>query len=526
MSRICVNLQTKGRKYPPNDPRCETDVGLVKIFTQDEWNKLHARMHAEELQAKEREKIRQAREEMKEKSKEMYKDWTNTYLGARAKKLADREKRLAKEEAERVEKDKEEARYQAEQRRKKLCEARTMQYYESERVRRFHEALHLTEVLKERDLQMQLKAMQEEYEKSKGDEGYKEFLRKLDEAIKLEKEAAARARQATMESKNFVLTQIEDHKKQKAAEREAEFAEGRKIRQLALEAEEEMGRQGLQRKREMQDLNKILLESISDHQKMKTIEKIRDEEFDEDIRIYAAAKRKMTIMRMDKERSLFLAKSDMQRKAVELLEKQIRLQADDEDERIARAIKEREARFEAEEAAKKEKEEKGIREVLEHLHIVLKEKAAARDEEEKQAVEDLKRRIADAEALVKEEAEKKAKSRAICKELADDYLQKAEEHKANRKSEREAEIKWAREGDEDAQMEDAAFLDYANRLINTCEKNGRNTYPMRKEILWGKGLGMGMNLPGMGRMRTSAADNDPDCQTLPDFIPGKEHVEL
>ncbi|VDK84303.1 unnamed protein product [Dibothriocephalus latus] len=186
-----VNLQNKGRKYPPNDPRCETDVGLIKVFTQDEWKMLHVRMHAEELKAKEQEKIRQAREEMKEKSKEMYKDWTNTYL----------------EEAERVEKDKEEARYQAEQRRKKLCEARTMQYYESERVRRFHEALHLTEVLRERDLQMQLKGMQEEYEKNKGDDGYKEFLRKLDEATKLEQEAAARARQANVETKKFVLTQ-------------------------------------------------------------------------------------------------------------------------------------------------------------------------------------------------------------------------------------------------------------------------------------------------------------------------------
>ncbi|VDN43654.1 unnamed protein product [Dibothriocephalus latus] len=115
----------------------------------------------------------------------------------------------------------------------------------------------------------------------------------------------------------------------------------------------------------------------------------------------------------------------MQRKAVELLEKQLQLQADDEDQRIARAIREREEVFLREEAAKKEKQERGIREILEHLKVVLKEKAIAKTEEEKQAVEDLKRRIADAEALVKEEAEKRAKQRAICKELADDWLQKA-----------------------------------------------------------------------------------------------------
>ncbi|VDN15598.1 unnamed protein product [Dibothriocephalus latus] len=70
---------------------------------------------------------------------------------------------------------------------------------------------------------------------------------------------------------------IDDHKKQRAAEREAAFAEGRKIRQLALEAEEQIGREGAQRKQEMQELNRLLLQSIKDHETMKAVEKIKDE---------------------------------------------------------------------------------------------------------------------------------------------------------------------------------------------------------------------------------------------------------
>eukprot|EP00731_Ephydatia_muelleri_P008008 Em0004g346a len=82
--------------------------------------------------------------------------------GQRQKRLEARKLREEKEEAEKVKIDIEEAKFQANKRKEAIEKARTMVYYQTDRVKTFHGALVLAEVLREREAQLKLKQAKEE----------------------------------------------------------------------------------------------------------------------------------------------------------------------------------------------------------------------------------------------------------------------------------------------------------------------------------------------------------------------------
>lgn len=116
---------------------------LVKVFTRDEWDQLNARMHAEEMLAVKSQQELEFRRKIKEESNKIHKHWVNTIMGTRKKKLKEREERLRKEEEERIIVDQDWAKVQAEDRRKNLCYARTLQLYNTPRINKFHVCIHL-----------------------------------------------------------------------------------------------------------------------------------------------------------------------------------------------------------------------------------------------------------------------------------------------------------------------------------------------------------------------------------------------
>jgi len=61
-----------------------------------------------------------------------------------------------------VEVDLEEAQYQAERRKEAIERAKTLLYHQTDRVKQFHGALLLTEVLRERDAQVEYKKRREQ----------------------------------------------------------------------------------------------------------------------------------------------------------------------------------------------------------------------------------------------------------------------------------------------------------------------------------------------------------------------------
>ena len=92
-------------------------------------------------------------------SKQRQAGWENTLSGQRRAKLDAKKERDAAEEAARVEVDLEEEMYRAAQRKKVIDKAKKLQFREQDRAKELHSALLHTEVLKEREYQIQHKVL-------------------------------------------------------------------------------------------------------------------------------------------------------------------------------------------------------------------------------------------------------------------------------------------------------------------------------------------------------------------------------
>ncbi|KAJ3029771.1 UNVERIFIED_CONTAM: hypothetical protein HDU68_011186 [Siphonaria sp. JEL0065] len=97
------------------------------------------------------------REERYQLSRARVKNWDNTILGQRRKKLEARNERFREEELLRIEMDRQNALEEADRRQKVIDRAKMMQYHNQDSVRAFHSKVLLYQVLKERDLQLKMK---------------------------------------------------------------------------------------------------------------------------------------------------------------------------------------------------------------------------------------------------------------------------------------------------------------------------------------------------------------------------------
>ncbi|VDQ02201.1 unnamed protein product [Trichobilharzia regenti] len=159
------------------------DIRRVKLIRQPEWERLKSHLDMDSIEAAKIEEKKVQIEKIKAQSKEMVKNWTNTFLGARQKKLEDRANRIAEEEKAKLVIDREEEKFQAEQRKKAIEKAKLQLYYETDRVRNLHSGLNLTETLKERDMQLEFKHLKSKLDANK-EKVYVENMKKSIEAGK------------------------------------------------------------------------------------------------------------------------------------------------------------------------------------------------------------------------------------------------------------------------------------------------------------------------------------------------------
>merc|ERR1712173_335662 len=132
----------------------ELDIKKVTVLPRSEWERIKARLEPESAHEKNAAAIIAERERLHEKSIETVKNWSNTIQGQRTRKLEARKLRLENEEKELQKIDREEAKFQQAKRREAIDKAKTLQYHQTDRVKQFHGAMLLSEVLKERDQQV------------------------------------------------------------------------------------------------------------------------------------------------------------------------------------------------------------------------------------------------------------------------------------------------------------------------------------------------------------------------------------
>lgn len=482
-----------------------------------EFDRIQFQLRKRQVLEEERQKRIAAKEQLHALSQERVKEWGNTIQGQRARSLRAFHQRKAKQEEEKTAVDLEEAKFQAQKRTEAIEKAKTQLYYQSDRIKAFHGALVMTEVLKERDAQLELKRLMDEGNKGEDKEEAARIARDLEEEIlRDQKEAAERHREA-MEAARFQKQQIRIHLKAKDKEREQGDIEGQELKRLAAEYHKERLMLDEMRRKEATMLAQVNRTQLANNEVARQANAQQEEEEDEECRIFAAAKRKMTKMRIEKEREIHKEKQDRLDRMREKIGSLMKEKEDDEDERIKKAQKEMDEKTEREFAMKLQKQQQRLREMGEHRVNEMK-----RDEKQKamdrlEAIQSL-RACRDADALFHaNEDEKNFRKFEEKKELKGFHSKQIKERQDNDKYTKDEMYAQDMRNLELLAMEEAQFQEYAKQVIETAEKRGRNTYPLRAVAKPGAGGGHGPIFEGKGGIRPSYMVSDATGYQLPHF---------
>ncbi|XP_029192450.2 coiled-coil domain-containing protein 173-like [Acropora millepora] len=460
------------------------------------------------------------RQELHTLSKDTVKHWENTIEGQRLKKLQARELREEKEEEERVKIDKEEAKHQAQKRKEAIERAKTLQYYQTDRVKTFHGALLLTEVLKERDAQIEMKNSKLDGDKIREKHLLRLQERQREEAIIEDQKRALRRFNERKAVADFQTLQILDHVEESKQAKQVDAEEGENVKQqvemykaakLAIEEQRRKDKQAIMEEHQRQ---------LSDRDARRQLELKKIEEEDEEIRQFAQAKKKMAKMRKSKETELFNAFQEHSERMRKKLSNQRQQEVDDEDDRIAKAVAERESKREAEDREKHESDMKMRKEIHDHMMHMMKEKERLAKEESLRNREMLHKRVESDKLFHLKQEEKRIKQLNESKKLKDFQKTQIDALADQKQQQRASELDLDKRNGEYLQAEEIQFQEYANKVISEAKEHGRNPYPLIKAAQEGPGGGRGPKFEGKQGLRPSYLVYDGTGVQLPNYSNG------
>ena len=211
------------------------DMKGITVLGQSDLFRMIETVNPRKVTEGKREKL-----DLKKKSEERAAKWPNTIQAQRAKKEKLRRARLDVEEDERKKIDAIEAEIMAESRRLQIDRAKKKLYDNNDRVKALHSSLLLSEVLSEREAQIEYKKTIKVLRKVESDEWAKQQVKELEIKENEEERAILARRKATLEQKHKQLQQLEQVKAKITLEKKRDLEEGELLRK---EAEEESIRQ-------------------------------------------------------------------------------------------------------------------------------------------------------------------------------------------------------------------------------------------------------------------------------------------
>ncbi|XP_071960010.1 cilia- and flagella- associated protein 210-like [Antedon mediterranea] len=513
----------KSRRSPVQDD--EEDQGVsrrnnITVLSKDEWGRIQTQLSRTSKEAEKRKNLKLEREDLHERSTEMVKNWSNTIAGQRLKKLEARKIREEKEEEERVQIDIEEGKFQAEKRKEAIEKAKTLQYYQTDRVKGFHGALLLTEVLKEREAQIELKKRRDEQFKGKDKNLLQKYQKDLESGILEDHKKAMKALKERKDISDFQKRQIQEHLKALQIAKNQDMHEGMQLKhQLEVYNAEKARIEDIQRAEKL-DLMRSHMQTVSDRDLIRAAEKQKEEEEEEEIRIFAKAKKKMTSLRKEREQELWQKKQDHLSSMVTKLDTQLKQAKDDEDDRIARAVSEREDKIKNETQEKEKAFTEMLAETSKHRTEHMKRRQDEQRAERKKELEALRlKEEADALFFAKQ-VEKEEKRKEGMTELQKAHVQQVEERQTKEKDIKMEQLAMDQKNIELLGVEEEQFQEYATKVIDHCKNGGRNVYPLVKAAREGHGGGLGPVFEGKGGIRPSYLVQDKSAVELPHYQRG------
>ncbi|XP_065666989.1 cilia- and flagella- associated protein 210 isoform X4 [Hydra vulgaris] len=463
----------------------------VAIIQQNEWQRI--RDNALNLNTDNEVFARQQkeREELYAKSKELAKNWNHTIQGQRFKKLEEKKFRDEQDEIKKQQIDIEEEQLKSQQRKEAIALAKQQQYFQTDRVKKFHGALQLTEVLKERDAQCKFKLQKQEWEKKRNEHLLEMEKKSIEEAAKNEEKKLAIKLKKELNVADFLLLQMKDKHENLKQEKEVGLQERNTLKQQFDEFESANKSKELSQFHSKTQLideykNEIILKKMQQEK-----ERLRNEVEDSKIENYVKAKKKLSNVRRQKEKELFDANEQRKEKIQTKLKEILKNRVDNEDIRLLSAVNERERQR----LEKEENERIKSKEIVQSINLHREHVLA--------------------------EADKVAKETKLIDKF--DLQKRVEEDISNTKAsnnERDIEnnLNLDKQYVESFIKEEELFQDYAQKVIEGAKNAGRNPINLIKAANEGSGGGRGPKFDSKSGLRPSYIVADATGVQLPHYF--------
>jgi len=497
-----------------------------KIISAPEFNRIQGSLNAKETSAKNRQKKEQENERLRDLSRKQVNSWGNTLAGQRKAKLEAKKLREEREEEIRKTEDIDEAIFKAAERKKAIAHAKTLTFAQTDRVKGFHGALILTEVLKEREAQLQLKDERLRLRAARENRLHLESLQELRRS-ELEEERAAKERsQKRKDVQKYQLAQVKLRQEERAEMLEEQRLEGEETK-LITEEHNTVKKLKQQRNEEKKNyMKKCFFDHLKGKEVFKARARLQEKEEETEIKIFNVHKERMKKIRDKKQKEKIYALTTVQEGLLAKLEGEHLITVADEEQALVKAAEERLAKEDEVNRKKHERAEVRIAEMKNVLHVQKTEKEKQRLEllrqewEEKQ--DDWRCDVQHREA----ERKKTNRRRNTNVEFQDHHLQQINRRVARSREEHELDVACDQTINKLNLLEEEQFQTYAKEVIADAISKDRNPYPLRKAAETGAGGGRGPKFSGIGGLKPSYMACDNSGVQMPNYSQRHSTLEL
>uniref|UniRef100_UPI0037E85460 cilia- and flagella- associated protein 210 n=1 Tax=Semicossyphus pulcher TaxID=241346 RepID=UPI0037E85460 len=493
------------------------DLQQVAVLTKAEWRRIQDELNQTNKDKESMKEEAKQRENLHLQSKEMVKTWSNTIAGQRQKKLEAKKIREEIEEEKRKQIDKEEAEYKEQKRKEAVEKAKTQLYYQTDRVKGLHRALLLTEVLKEREAQIELKQRIQSANKDVDKKFINMVRTREDEALRKEQEKAVgkklERRAVAEDLKNKIKEKELVREQQKIEIKKEEEATQQLLELYQWEQRMEEEREAKQKR----DLLQAHLEHLTNRDLMRAADAQKQEAEEQQRKLFLSAKQKMMKLRKDREKELFNEAQERRERIMNKLTVTQQEQTTSEEERIAKAVAEQEAKQAQQQQEEHERRVTALKLIAAHRELMRQEKEQ-RDKIAEQNTRDALQAKKEADRIFSEKQNRKAQRiKEDGKKLQDfNAMQMADKiarHQRLKKDEYQFEVLNA----ELIAEEENKFQQYSQQVIGAAAKAQRNVFPLCKAAREGIGGGLG---PVSGGVRPSYLVQDCTGAQMPQYVSG------
>eukprot|EP01137_Pigoraptor_chileana_P037272 Opistho-2@34116 len=457
-----------------------TDPTQVAVLDENDIRRIQDELNNYSAETKKMLADKAERERLRNMSKERAKNWENTIEGQRLKKLHAREERHAREEAERMKLDIEEARLQSEKRKDAIERAKRLQYSQVDRVRQLHSGLVLSEVLAERDAQLEQQRLRAEREKRRTLEERAQIDALTENELLKEETNLVRRRDRNMTVADFLKSQIKEHTEVDHQHKTQAQLEAEKVLRDVEEHKAEQARLLAQRRQKAIELHE-------DGLRMKQL-KLKEEEAlvkvaeAEALKLkeYHAGKEKLVKIRKTRDSERDRARQAFKQRILDHQMALMNTRKAEEDARLESNAAAAEVRRMAREQAEAEKRQRDIEAISEHMRQTVREHEDARQRQIEMDKVTLAEMRKEGDEARKDEAERRRRNLLTGRELQKHYEGQMDFRNETLTKEQQERLDFDRFVADKMKEEEAQFQSYAREVINEWEDAGRNTIPMRK----------------------------------------------